>query len=164
MKIGIMSDSHGRVEPVRQAMAIFRESGVNTIIHCGDVGGLAVLEEMAGEPSWFVWGNTDHPELGWQRRIEAMDLHWPQEIPLSLTRDGKRIAVCHGHERAFFRARDRGEYDYVFHGHTHERADHHVGNTRVINPGALHRVSVKTIAILDLKTDELNFIELDREV
>jgi len=161
MKVGIMSDSHGRVEPVRRAMALFREAGVGTIVHCGDVGGLAVLEEMAGEPCRFVWGNTDFPEHGWQSRIEAMELPWPQEIPLMLTVDGKKIAVCHGHERAFFRARDGGEYDYVLHGHTHERADHYVGSTRVINPGALHRASVKTIAILEPRTNELEFIELN---
>lgn len=161
MKVGIMSDSHGRVEPVRRAMAIFRQHRVGRIIHCGDIGGLHVLEEMAGEPCWFVWGNTDFPEHGWRTRIEAMGLHWPGEIPLTLTVDGRKIAVCHGHERAFFRARDQGKYDYVLHGHTHQRDDHYVGSTRVINPGALHRAAVHSIAILEPRTDTLEFIELD---
>lgn len=161
MKVGIMSDSHGRVEPVRRAMAVFREANVGLIVHCGDVGGLNILEEMAGEPCRFVWGNTDFPEHGWQARVEAMGLPWPDELPMRLSVDGKKIAVCHGHERVFFRVRDQGQYDYVFHGHTHKRADHQIGPTRVINPGALHRASIHTIAILEPRTNELGFITLD---
>jgi hypothetical protein len=161
MRVGVMSDSHGRVELVRKAMAIFREAGVGLIIHCGDVGGLAVLEEMAEEPCRFVWGNTDFPEHGWQARVETMGLPWPDEIPLELTVDGKKIAVCHGHERAFCRVRDLGQYDYVLHGHTHQRDDHYIGKTRVINPGALHRARVHTVAILEPRTNELEFIELE---
>lgn len=160
MKLGILSDNHGRIAPLRRAVALLNEAGAEAFIHCGDVGGLETLEELAGRPCWFVWGNTDYPRPGWRPHLESLGLFWP-EAPLEIELAGKRIAVCHGHERAFFTVRDRANHDYLFHGHTHQRADHRVGAMRVVNPGALHRAEVKTVALLDLSTDELSFLEVD---
>ena len=40
------------------------------------------------------------------------------------------------------------------------RRDERFGKTRIINPGALHRASEKTVALLDLATDQLEFIRV----
>ena len=160
MKLGILSDSHGRVLVVRQALAVLDAAGAEIIIHCGDVGGLEVLDELVGQRAWFVWGNTDeHSEL-WKPHVEAMGLSWPNG-PLDLNFANRRIGVFHGHERAFREALSNAQHDYLLHGHTHQRADHRAGNMRVINPGALHRVSTKTVAVLDLVQDDLRFLEVD---
>jgi predicted phosphodiesterase len=53
------------------------------------------------------------------------------------------------------------DFDYILHGHTHQPDDYHLGTMRIINPGALHRVRIKTVALLDLATDELEFIPID---
>lgn len=160
MKLGIISDSHGHVRRVRQALAVFESAGVDGIIHCGDIGRVEVLEELAGWQCWFVWGNTDLPDPAWRPHVQALGLPWPSG-PLDLTLDSKRIAVFHGHERSFRRAITTPNYDYLLHGHTHHRNDHRVGTMRVINPGALCRVLTKTIAILDLAEDHLQFLKLD---
>jgi predicted phosphodiesterase len=48
--------------------------------------------------------------------------------------------------------------DYLLLGHSHVKSDHRQGRIRVINPGALHRASPKTVATLDTSSDELKFI------
>ncbi len=159
MKLGIMSDSHGRVMRVRRALVLLDEAGAELFVHCGDLGGLDVLEELAGRPCRFVWGNCDYPESHWQAYVEELGLPWP-EVPATFTAAGKSIAVFHGHEPGFRVALREGRYDLLLHGHTHQRADYREGSMRVINPGALQRASRYTVAVLDLGTDEVEFFEV----
>jgi putative phosphoesterase len=159
MKLGILSDSHGRTPLIRQALLALDTAGAEAVIHCGDVGGLEVLDEFAGRRCWFVWGNTDEPRPSWRPYVQALGLPWP-EGPLELSLDGKRIGVYHGHEQAFRDALRDARYDYLLHGHTHQRDDYREGSMRVINPGALHRVSTRTVALLDLNSDDLRFLVL----
>lgn len=158
MKLGIMSDSHGHTTLVRQALTILDRAGAEAIIHCGDVGGLDVLEELAGRRCWFVWGNTDLPRSSWRPHVETLGLPWPNS-GVEIMLDRKRIAVYHGHERAFGEAFAAANHDYLLHGHTHQNDDYHAGRMRVINPGALYRATTRTVALLDLATDEVTFLE-----
>lgn len=162
MKLGIMSDSHGQVQRVREALTLLDAAGAEAIIHCGDVGGIEVLEELAGRRCWFVWGNTDCPRPRWQAEVEALGLPWPTGS-LRLFLAGKRVAVYHGCEPDFRRAIESGEHDYLLHGHSHRREDYRVGRTRVINPGALYRASVHSMALLDLVEDHVRFLSADGE-
>ena len=59
MLIGILSDTHDRVEAMAEAMRVLKEAGARYFIHCGDVGSERVLDYLAGEPGGFVFGNTD---------------------------------------------------------------------------------------------------------
>lgn len=70
-----------------------------------------------------------------------------------------KLAFLHGDDHALLRQLiDSGEYAYLFHGHTHQRRDEQIGPTRVINPGALHRAAVKTFAVLDLASGDLETV------
>ena len=138
-------------------MALFDELGVDHVIHCGDVGGMPVFDQLAGRPCTFVWGNMDFPDDGLLAYIETIGLAVPNEAPVRLTLDGKRFAVFHGHEDGFERALASLAVDYVLHGHTHVARDDRRGDTRIINPGALHRARRKTVATLDTAVDELGF-------
>src|SRR3954467_13428042 len=81
--IGLIADTHGLVRPdVHTALA-----GVELILHAGDVGGDAILDELELiAPVQAVYGNTDEP--GQARLVTAIDM----EI------GGVRINVSHGHE------------------------------------------------------------------
>ena len=160
MLIGILSDSHGHARPVRAAVALFDRLGVEHIVHCGDIGGTDVLEELVGRRCTLVWGNTDFPAGGILAFAQAAGLPTPQPGPVQLSLDGKSIAVFHGHERGFEAACVSWEGDYLLHGHTHERRDERIGRTRIVNPGALHRARPKTVATLDTTPDELVFHEI----
>ncbi len=163
VKLGIISDSHGRVDLVRRALGLLKKAGAEGVVHCGDVGGIDVLEEMTGWQAWFVWGNSDFPRPSWRPQVEALGLPWP-DGPLELTLADRRIGVFHGYELAFQRAMAGNDFNYILHGHTHQPDDYRVGNMRIINPGALHRVRIKTIALLDLGTDRLEFMPVDDPV
>jgi putative phosphoesterase len=145
---------------VRKAMALFDSLGVTQVLHCGDVGGMDVFDEMAGRKVAFVWGNTDEPEAGAEAYLHTVGIAPPREVPVRLECDGKRIAMFHGHEEGFARALRALDVDYLFHGHTHVARDEKFSGKRVINPGALHRAARKTVATLDTVTDCVTFHEV----
>jgi putative phosphoesterase len=158
--IGVLSDSHGQHLMVRKAMALFDDLGVEHVIHCGDIGGVRVFDEVVGRPLTFVWGNTDYESPDLLAYLDGAGLSAPSGIPIKLNLDGKSIAVFHGHERGFAAAVQDLEVDYIVHGHTHVAADEVFNGKRIINPGALHRARRKTVATLDTETDALVFHEI----
>ena len=159
MLVGILSDSHGHCEPVRLAMKLFDKLGVSHLIHCGDVGGIRVFDEIVDRPMTFVWGNTDNPPNNVFAYLEVAGLKPPGDIPVRVTLDSKRFAVYHGYENEFNYAHEL-DVDYVLHGHTHTKRDEKINGKRFINPGALHRASPRTVATLDTATDVLIFHQI----
>jgi uncharacterized protein len=155
--VGILSDTHDRVDAARLGVRLLQEHGAAYFVHCGDVGSEQILDLLAGLPAAFVFGNNDWDRRGLERY--AADLHvsclgHAGELELG----GKLFHVAHGDDlRAMKRALDDQRFDYLLHGHSHVRRDDRVGRTRVINPGALHRAKEKTVAVLDTETDKLTF-------
>lgn len=122
--IGLISDTHGLVRPdVHTALA-----GVELILHAGDVGGDAVLDELELiAPVKAVYGNTDAP--GDPRLSEAIDI----EI------GGVRLHVSHGHEVGSptpAKLAARYDADVIVYGHTHKQLVATEGGRLVVNPGA----------------------------
>jgi putative phosphoesterase len=153
-----MSDSHDRVEMVVRAVELLTEAGAGYYVHCGDVCEPDVLDALAGLPAAFVWGNCDFDRRGLQRYGEEIGVQCFGSYGV-LEFDGKKVGVLHGDDyQRKQKVLELQELDYLLQGHTHERTDERVGRTRLINPGALHRAAVKTVAILDVATDELRYI------
>ena len=158
MLLGILSDTHDRVDAMAAAMKLLREAGAEFYVHCGDVGSERVLDHLAGVPAAFVFGNTDWDRAALARYAESIGVACHGSFA-DLDLGGKRIAVTHGDD---FRLKQRliaeQKHDYLLQGHTHVRADTRLGATRLINPGALHRAREKTVALLDTTTDTLKFL------
>ncbi len=142
-------------------MELFDRLRVGMIIHCGDVGDIGVFDEMAGRNCRFVWGNMDDPAGSVRAYVKTLAIPAPDEGGTAIDVDGKRLLVFHGHEPAFRRALLEGEADYILHGHTHEPRDERIGDTRVINPGALHRANRHSVATLDTDRDHVKFYAID---
>lgn len=172
--LGILSDSHGRGERTARAIAMLRRLGASHFAYCGDVCGESVLDALAGLPITMVWGNNDIGEHGLYHYARMVGLATPSVAPATVELDNRKLAVFHGHEDVFakvYRAAMRsdvaladrlvGGARIVLYGHTHLAADDQIGPLRFINPGALHRASVYTVATLDLATDELKFWVVD---
>lgn len=156
--IGILSDTHDRAAAMAAGVDALRAAGVDYYIHCGDVGGEAMLDYLAGEAAAFVWGNTDWDRVRLQRYAEQLGVTCFGAFG-ELEFGGRRIALTHGDDtRLVKKIVDEQKHDYLLMGHTHVKADALVGHTRIINPGALHRTREKTVAVLDLNHDELEFL------
>ena len=161
MKIGILSDTHGDTAVATKAAALFRRAGARAIFHCGDIGGMDVLAELAGAmesahvPVHAVLGNVDIHSSDWK--------FFPTNIGVQLHGRfgdircaGCRIALLHSDDRRLFnKIVTGGEYDLVFTGHSHEVHDYTRGRTRCINPGTAGRGAPDTCAVLDLESGEL---------
>jgi putative phosphoesterase len=156
--VGILSDTHDRIDATRAAVELLRQNGAEFYVHCGDVGSELVLDLLAGLPAAFVFGNCDWDRRGLERyaaQLNVSCLGYGGELDLG----GKLFNVQHGDDGAAMRRAIESErFDYLLHGHTHVTRDQRVGRTRLINPGAIHRVKQKTVAVLDTETDELKFI------
>jgi putative phosphoesterase len=123
-RIGLISDTHGMVRAgVHQALA-----GVELILHAGDVGGDAILDELELiAPVMAVFGNTDTP--GDPRLTPSIE-H---------VIGGLRVHVSHGHEcGAPTPAKLLARYsaDVIIYGHTHQQLVTRADGRLVVNPGA----------------------------
>jgi putative phosphoesterase len=121
--IGLISDTHGLVRP-----SVFNAlSGVELILHAGDVGGDVLAELRVIAPVRAVCGNTDP--------IGDPELPPSQE----LTHDGVRIHVSHGHELGAptpQKLLETYDADVLVYGHTHKQLLVNAENRWVVNPGA----------------------------
>lgn len=122
--IGLISDTHGLLRPeVHRAL-----TGVDLILHAGDVCGDDILDELALiAPVEAVYGNCDYP--GDPRLSQSLERLF----------DGVLVHVSHGHELGRPKPEQllaRYDADVIVYGHTHQQLIHHDGDRLVINPGA----------------------------
>ena len=122
--VGLISDTHGQLRP--EISRLF--AGVDLIVHAGDVGGGAVLRELAIiAPVLAVSGNVDNRQ----------DAGLPRErlIPVG----GVTLHVSHGDELGrptpglLLATYDA---DVIVYGHTHRQLVLRDGERVVVNPGA----------------------------
>jgi len=122
--LGLIADTHGLVRPgVHEAL-----TGVELILHAGDVGGSSILEELRIiAPVKAVFGNIDAPG--------ESDL--TEEILIDL--DGVRVHVSHGHEVGSptpAKLAARYDADVIIYGHTHRQLVTRLDGRLFVNPGA----------------------------
>lgn len=103
-------------------------AGVELILHAGDVGGDAVLDELGLiAPVVAVFGNTDPPG----------DPRLTRTIERAV--DGVRVHVSHGHELGVptpEKLLSRYAADVIVYGHTHQPMIVRASGRLVVNPGA----------------------------
>jgi putative phosphoesterase len=140
--IGIISDTHGLLRPE----AVRALSGVQHIIHAGDIGGPEILEKLrAMAPVNAVRGNNDKGA-------------WAAEIPLylALELEGVSIHVLHDVNEMDVDPQAAG-FDVVVSGHSHKPKVTEREGVQFINPGSAgprrFRLPV-TVARLEVTSDE----------
>ncbi|HMP15783.1 MAG TPA: YfcE family phosphodiesterase [Gemmatales bacterium] len=161
MLLGIISDTHDHAKRTARAVQLFSDAGVEAIVHCGDICEPYILTLLAETPTYFVLGNNDNePELKTACRKHSY-LEYLGEGGI-VTLGGKRLAVTHGHLGRTTRELLSQKPDYLLSGHTHVAHHEMVQGVTCINPGALHRVSEHTAAVLNLATNELNWLTIPK--
>ncbi len=163
MKLGILSDTHNNQDNLKRALELFRVEDVNTLIHCGDMTTPETATLMGGFRVIHVTGNMDGSSSALRRTLLALNPDSSSAPGFSGQLDSIWVAASHGHmpERLDVYLRD-GRYAYLFHGHTHRRRDDQIGQTRVINPGALGglRPESRSICIVELADGDVRFVEV----
>ena len=161
MLIGLLSDTHDHAERMARAVELLLSKQVEALIHCGDLCAGSMLELFpAAVPCFYVQGNND-----WAEELKPKPgqshLHFLGE-GATLNLGGKRLAATHGHRPKVTQQLLDKQPTYLFRGHTHQPEDRQAGAVRWINPGALTRARVLTVAVLDLTEDRLQYHEVER--
>ena len=120
--IGLISDTHGLLRPE----AVRALSGVERIIHAGDIGSAEILQALRDiAPVDAVRGNNDKG-------------HWVAKIPLALALEfhGASIHVLHDVKELDVDPKAAG-FDVVVSGHSHKPLITDRDGVQFVNPGSL---------------------------
>ena len=155
MRIGVVSDTHDRLDAIAEAVRMLADQRVELILHCGDIESPETVTAFAPLPTHFVFGNWDKDRAKLASAIRAIGGYSHDSFG-ALELAGKRVAWVHSHERQqLYQLEHCDFFDFVFYGHTHVREQHRTGRTLVANPGALFRANPKTCIVLDVVTGEI---------
>ena len=120
LQVGIISDTHGLLRP----QALEALAGSQLILHAGDVGSPAILDELREiAPVETVRGNVDEAD-------------WASGLPeyLKLPLESLELFLHHGH---IVRAEEDLEgYGVIVQGHSHRPIVMEREGTLLINPGS----------------------------
>jgi putative phosphoesterase len=157
MKVGIISDTHDRLPTLRAGLEFFRQFGLTTLIHPGDIIAPFAARPLAEYPGTVhvTYGNNDGERAGLKRVLPQI-----QDGPLRLELAGRRVLVHHFVD--WCDATDVDWAEVVISGHTHSVTIERRAETLFLNPGeCCGWVNDRcTVAILDLATLEHQLIEL----
>jgi len=187
-RIGVFSDPHATLAPVRAALAVFAREGVQRVFCAGDISGygdeleatLAVIEAHQVESIhgnhdlWYLrhQPQTDPPTLAAslqtlpaviETRIEGCSLYMVHASPPRACEGGIRLLDEHGallpESVADWRLR-LGEFghDVLVVGHTHQVFAEQLGKILVINPGST--LFNHSCAVLSLPQRRVEFFPL----
>jgi uncharacterized protein len=147
MKIGILSDTHGFLDP--RILEFFAD--VDHILHGGDIGLpslLLDLEDVA--PVTAVLGNTDDPRIGY-RETEVVELGGRKFLVHHIVdprrpADGLRERIA------------REQPEVIVFGHTHKAYCERINGTLFFNPGYCGKpkfAQPRSVAILHCDAQEI---------
>ncbi|MGB8032017.1 MAG: metallophosphoesterase family protein [Terracidiphilus sp.] len=146
MKLGIISDTHGLLRP--EVLPVLR--GVDRILHCGDVGRISILEELAKiAPVTAIRGNVD---------TDGPCSKLPEtEVVLIENPPGPSLYVYMLHDlKTLHLDPAAAKFAAVLHGHTHVPNFYTKKGVHYLNPGSCgpRRFELPvTIGELDVGTD-----------
>jgi hypothetical protein len=166
MKVGIVSDTHGKTKRLAAALEMLRQRGCEAVVHCGDVGSAECIEQLGrcGVGAYVVAGNMDKARVGLRAAARAAGVTFsPVTVEVALG-DGEHLIATHGDRPRLTAELVAGQqFPYVCHGHTHRIRDERIGKVRVINPGALlgpRGARGPTLAVLDTDADTVEFLDV----
>jgi putative phosphoesterase len=167
MRIGILSDTHGKTKRLQKALELLTQNDAEAVVHCGDILSAEEVQVLGGFPglAYLTAGNMDrHAVESIAESAESLGVMFAADFLSVPLRDGRELIATHGHLEELLDDLIRsGQYAYVCHGHTHYRRDERVGPTRVINPGALYHAKDRqgeSVCLLDTDKDTVEFLKI----
>jgi len=161
MKVGIISDTHDRIDNLSKVINILHNKGCEELIHCGDLCSpfmISILEGFHGKVH-CVLGNVGDPHVTLDRAMQA-EINFEKDL-LELEIERKKIAVIHYPKLAEALAYTK-KYDIVFYGHNHMPYKEKIGYCWLVNPGELMGWKGKPcFAIYDTETNNVEHFVLN---
>jgi len=160
MLVGLVSDTHDRVDFLSTAIRLLREAGAEYFLHCGDLGSRRALEPFNGLAAGFVWGDQDRDRMGMLRYADSLQVQC-FGILGDFELEDKHIAIVHGDDKKVVkRLLKEQRHDIILFGHEGAFSSEQHGKTLLICPGAVHGGSERTVALLDTATGKVQVIRL----
>ena len=136
MLIGVVSDTHNRVDHVKEIVNIFNELGVELVIHTGDITSSKTLQcfHKLKCPLKGVFGNNDLEETGLEKICSKnnFDFKLPPHI---ISLKNKKIAIFHEPDLIYSLLEEQENIDLILHGHTHRYRNEDIEGIKYFNPG-----------------------------
>lgn len=164
MKIGVLSDSHDRLDLIKLVIDVFNKNRIEHVFHAGDIISpfTSSFFKLLKSKLHIVWGNNDGDKNLLTKKFEEIDASVYGDF-MNIVIDKRKIAMIHGTDEAIVKALVRcGEYQLVIRGHTHKPEIMRDSETLLLNPGTPsgYLNKEKTIAIVDLSEMEVQIIKL----
>jgi putative phosphoesterase len=161
MLLGVISDTHGHVPNNARAVRMLESLRVAQVVHCGDIGSSEIVTMFAAWPTHFVFGNVDYDRVTLRQTIAVAGQTCYGDFG-TIRLEDREIAFLHGDDsKDLSEAIRSGRFALVCHGHTHISRIERVGQTLVLNPGAVYRARPHSIAVIELPALEATIVPLD---
>lgn len=154
VKAGILSDSHDEKALAERGLSLFREEGVDVIVHLGDVCRPETIHAFgaSGIPMVGVFGNNDADRDGLQAASANAFHPGPHVVEIG----GRKVLMAHSFDELQEEIGEGGKYDLILFGHTHRPLTMRIGRALIINPGETcgFLSGTPTCAVVDLDSME----------
>ena len=161
MLLGVVSDTHGQTPHTLRAVRMLESLKVAEVLHCGDIGSSDIVAMFAPWPTHFVFGNVDYDRNRLRQIIQTAGHECCGEFG-SLRLEEQEIAFLHGDDsRRLKQTIEEDRWQLICHGHTHVSRVERIGQTLVLNPGAVYRAHPHSIAVVELPALQATIIPLD---
>lgn len=159
MLVGILSDSHDRLDTLDSIIDLFHSRGVEAVIHAGDFVAPFTIPRLTrlGVPLYAVKGNNDGEVIGLNAKITASGGTF-STYPLHIELGGRHIFIQH---EPFGLDAPSAKYDLIVYGHTHQQ-DLRDGSPIILNPGEAcgWLTGTASAALYDTETQNIEIIEV----
>jgi uncharacterized protein len=162
--MGIMGDSHDNLDAIKKSVEFFNKSGVDLVIHTGDIVSPFTIECFRPLKGSFkaVFGNNAGDRANVSKKVEEIGGEVADMLEFEYA--GKRIVVYHGENPGLLDTLVKSrKYDIVATGHTHTPEVTMDENTLIVNPGEAcgYLTGVMTVALVDVAEMKADIRQLD---
>jgi len=163
MKIGILSDTHNRLDQIDKILRFFENEGVETLIHAGDLEHTEILEHIAKKFHGQIYCAQGNADIAPDELYKLSDIYpnlsyAPEQRNLTL--GGLRVAVTHKPDAAE-RIAQEDPHDLIIYGHTHKPWQSRTNGCELLNPGNSADIGFPaTCAIYDTQTRAPRLVQI----
>ncbi|MCY3820313.1 MAG: YfcE family phosphodiesterase [Gammaproteobacteria bacterium] len=120
MRIGVVSDTHNNLKNCRRIARLFNETGVDAVVHTGDITQAKTLAVFAAldAPLYGVYGNNDQERDALDSAARELGFCF-RDPPIEFAWSNRRIIVVH--DPRDLTGALGPEHDLALHGHTYKK-------------------------------------------